>query len=191
VTLVQAELGTVTNSQLCPPGPFDLAYMRRFLVHQADPARTLRRIAGFVRLGGRIVAHEIPPGTDYPALTPPVRALRRTKEILHAGIAAGGGSHDAAHRFGPLCRDAGVHLLSERGYLPAAQPVPLLENLQAVLCSVRSVVVAHGVTTELEIDELLGELENAKGAEYLTAFGSLYIELIAEVPVNHLLVGPV
>jgi SAM-dependent methyltransferase len=182
VTLVQAELGTVTNSQLCPPGPFDLAYMRRFLVHQPDPASTLRRIASLVRPGGRIVAHEIPPGTDYPALTPPVRALQRVCEILHAGIKARGGSHDAAHRLAALCRDAGVRLVSERGFVPAAQPVPLLDNWQAVLRSLRAVVVAHGVTTELEVADLLGELEAAKAAEYISAFGSLYIEMVSEVP---------
>jgi len=36
-------------------------------------------MASFVRSGGRLVAHEIPPGTGYPSLTPPVRALRRVR----------------------------------------------------------------------------------------------------------------
>lgn len=39
-------------------GPFDLAFTRAFLMHQADPVRTLGRIAGLVRPGGWIIAHE-------------------------------------------------------------------------------------------------------------------------------------
>jgi ubiquinone/menaquinone biosynthesis C-methylase UbiE len=80
VTLVQAELDTDLTTLLCPPVPYDLAYVRRFLVHQQDPARSLAYIMRLLRPGGRIVAHEIPPGSGYPALTPPVPALQRVDE---------------------------------------------------------------------------------------------------------------
>ncbi len=53
LTLVQGELDTVLTAQLCPPGPFDLAYVR-FLVHQRDPADSLWRIVRLLRPGGRI-----------------------------------------------------------------------------------------------------------------------------------------
>src|SRR5438034_2737197 len=49
-------------------GPFDLAFTRAFLLHQADPVRTLGRIAGLVRPGGWIIAHE-------PLASPPPRSL--------------------------------------------------------------------------------------------------------------------
>ncbi len=39
VTLVQGELDTGLTALLCPPGPFDLAYVRRFLVHQTRSRR--------------------------------------------------------------------------------------------------------------------------------------------------------
>src|SRR5579871_3752366 len=51
--------------------PFDLAFCRLFLVHQSDPARTLKQMAKLVRPGGVIVAHEAlldPPPRSYPAL---------------------------------------------------------------------------------------------------------------------------
>jgi hypothetical protein len=32
------------------------------------------------------------------------------------------------------------------------------------------------------VDDLLGDLGNAKGAEYVSSFANLYIEMIAEVP---------
>jgi len=39
-------------------GPFDLAYTRLFLMHQPDPVRTLRQIAGLLRPGAWLVAQE-------------------------------------------------------------------------------------------------------------------------------------
>jgi len=182
VTLVHAALDTVPAAELCPPGPFDLAYVRRFLVHQSDAAAVLSRLSRLVRTGGRIVAHEIPPGSGYPALTPPVSALQRVDALVHAGVKARGGAYDAANHFGPLCREAGLRLLDQRGFLPAAESGALLETFQAVLRSLAPGVIALGVTTATEVDDLLSELEVAKRGEYLSAFGNLYIEMIAEVP---------
>jgi SAM-dependent methyltransferase len=182
VTLFQTDLARVAASDLCPPGPFDLAYMRRFLVHQKDPAAVLLRIAGLVRPGGRLVAHEIPPGSGYPALAPPVPALQRVEALVHAGIRAHGGAYAAAHGFAALCREAGVRLISQRGFLPAVEPVALLENFQDVLRSLRSSLIVKGITTAGEVDDLLGELEAAKGGAYLSSFANLYLEMIAEVP---------
>jgi SAM-dependent methyltransferase len=181
VTLAQAELDIVATTDLCPPGPFDLAYMHRFLVHQRDPAGSLLRVASLVRPGGRIVAHEIPP-VGYPTLTPPVPALQCVDDLVHAGVKARGGRYDAAHYFAPLCRDAGIRLIAQRGFLPAVEPLALLETFQGVLRSLRPVVIAQRLTTACEVDNLLGQLEDAKGFEYVSSFANLYIEMIAEVP---------
>src|SRR5712671_5674014 len=54
-------------------GPFDLALTRLFLLYQADPARTLRRIAGLLRPGGWVIALEplrSPPPQSFPHLDP-------------------------------------------------------------------------------------------------------------------------
>jgi SAM-dependent methyltransferase len=182
VTLVEGELHTVAISALCPPGPFDVAYVRRFLVHQQDPIDSLRRIASLLRPGGRIVAHEIPPASGYPALTPPVPALQRVDALVHAAVKARGGTYDAAHQFATLSREAGLRLINQRGFLAAAEPLVLLETFQAVLRSLRSVLLATHVTTEREIEDLLATLETAKAADYVSAFANLYIEMIAEVP---------
>jgi SAM-dependent methyltransferase len=181
VTLVQGELDTVLTAQLCPPGPFDLAYVRRFLVHQRDPSDSLSRIVRLLRPGGRIVAHEIPPGSGYPALTPRVPALQRVDELVHAGVKARGGAYDAAHRFAEFCRHTGLRLLGQRGFLPAVEPVALLETFQAVLRSLGPGMIAQGITSQGEMDDLLGELDSAKGAQYTSSFANLYIEMIAEV----------
>jgi SAM-dependent methyltransferase len=181
VTLVQGELETILTAHLCPPGPFDLAYVRRFLVHQRDPSDSLSRIARLLRPGGRIVAHEIPPGSGYPALTPRVPALQRVDDLVHAGVKARGGAYDAAHRFAEFCRHTGLRLLGQRGFLPAVEPVALLETFQAVLRSLGPGMIAQGITSQGEMDDFLGELDSAKGAQYTSSFANLYIEMIAEV----------
>jgi ubiquinone/menaquinone biosynthesis C-methylase UbiE len=182
VTLVEGDLHSIAMSAICPPGPFDVAYVRRFLVHQQDPIDSLRRIASLVRPGGRIVAHEIPPASGYPALTPSVPALQRVDALVHAGVKARGGTYDAAHQFATLSCKASLRLISQRGFLPAAEPVSLLETFQAVLRSLRSGLIATHVTTEHEIEDLLATLERAKAGDYVSAFANLYIEMIAEVP---------
>jgi SAM-dependent methyltransferase len=182
VTLVQGHSDTVAVTDLCPPGPFDLAFMRRFLVHQADPAASLRYVARLMRPGGRIVVHEIPPGDDYPVLTPDVAAVHRVHALAHAGIKARGGRWDAAHYFAALCQDAGLRLISQRGFLPTAEPVELLETHQAVLGSMQQALIDRGLSSAREVEALLRELEDAKAAQYTSAFANVYLELIAEVP---------
>lgn len=106
-------------------------------------------------------------------------------ELVHAGVKARGGTHDAAHHFAAFCGRAGLRLLGQRGFLPAVEPRALLETFQAVLGALGSGMIAQGVTSQGEIDDLLGQLEAAKGAEYMSSFANLYIEMIAEVTDYH------
>lgn len=130
VTLVHAEVEALTPPDSRLLGPFDVAYMRRFLVHQADAASTLRRVAALMRPGGRIIAHEIPPSTGYPTLTPPVPAIQRVDALVHATVKARGGSYDVAHQFLSICRDAGLRLISQRGFVPSTEPRSLLDTFE-------------------------------------------------------------
>jgi len=57
-----------------------------------------------------------------------------------------------------------------------------LETFQAVLRALGAGMITQGVTSQSEIDDLLGELERAKATEYESSFANLYIEMIAEVP---------
>ncbi|HEX8928883.1 MAG TPA: class I SAM-dependent methyltransferase, partial [Actinomycetota bacterium] len=63
-------------------GPFDLAYTRLFLMHQANPVQTLRRIAALLRPGGWLVAQE-PLRTPPPRSQPDLAALAGYWELLH------------------------------------------------------------------------------------------------------------
>ena len=50
-----------------------------------------------------------------------------------------------------------------------------------MLRALGSGMIAQGVTSQGEVDDLLGELDGAKGPEYMSSFANLYIEMIAEV----------
>jgi hypothetical protein len=43
-------------------------------------------------------------------------------------------------------------------------------------------MIGHGIVGERELDEVLADLEHAKGAQYISAFANLFVEMIAEVP---------
>lgn len=107
-------------------------------------------------------------------------ALQRVDELVHAGVKARGGAYDAAHHSAALCRQTGLRLLGQRGFLPAVEPVALLETFQAVLRSLGPGLIAQGITSQHEMDDLLGELDIAKSAEYIASFANLYVEMIAE-----------
>ena len=63
-------------------GPFDLAFTRLFLMHQADPVLTLRAIARLVRPGGWVIVHE-PLRNPPPRSHPPMDALDVYWGMLH------------------------------------------------------------------------------------------------------------
>src|SRR5690348_6400273 len=84
-------------------GPFDLAFTRAFLMHQADPVRTLGRIAGLVRPGGWIIAHE-PLATPPPRSLPHLGALETGDRFRDPRGQSRGGER-ARHRGGHHCRD--------------------------------------------------------------------------------------
>ena len=54
-------------------------------------------------------------------------------------------------------------------------------TFQAVLRALAPGMIHGGVTSQGEVDDLLGELDVAKGAEYISSFSNLYVEMIAEV----------
>jgi SAM-dependent methyltransferase len=69
---VELVVGDVHDHETTLGGPFELAFTRCFLMHQLDPVQTLSRLAGLLRPGGWIVAHEplrSPPPRSHPHLS--------------------------------------------------------------------------------------------------------------------------
>ena len=181
VTLVQAGLDTVATTDLCPPGPFDLAYVRRFW----SISRTPPEASGASRAwcGPAVVS-----SPTRSRLVPAILLSRRPSRpssastnwsMPESGRAVAGMTWHTTSRRSvamPACASS-VSAVS-----PAVEPLALLETFQAVLRSLRSVILSQGIATGRELEDLLGELEDAKAALYVSSFANLYIEMIAEVP---------
>ncbi len=95
--------------------PFDAAIGRYVLIHQQDPAATVRRAAAAVRRGGIVAFQELLPHID-PAVLPDFDLLNRTVEALGAASRAAFPSWDVARRLVACYEDAGLgepHLIWE------------------------------------------------------------------------------
>jgi ubiquinone/menaquinone biosynthesis C-methylase UbiE len=178
VRLVEADINTVT-----PPmvggADFDLAYCRLVLMHQADPAATLRTIAGLVRPGGSVVLQDYfaPPHTE-----PATPAVDRAFELVIAAARARGASPDAARRYRELCAAAGLEVVIERGtFVP--MPLPVVFNEAAVLLSAaRRGVEAAGIASAAEVDRVLATLRADPSLAGVRAWSPQTIEAIAVKP---------
>jgi ubiquinone/menaquinone biosynthesis C-methylase UbiE len=154
VRLVEADINTLTP-QILGGADFDLAYCRLVLMHQADPAATLRTVAGLVRPGGSVVVQDYfaPPRTE-----PATPAVDRAFELVIAAARARGASPDASRQYRQLCAAAGLEVIVERGtFIP--MPLPAVLNEAAVLLSAaRRGVEAARIASATEVDNILAAL---------------------------------
>ena len=105
--VVHGDVNAMEPALVAGDGPFDAAYLRFVLVHQADPAATLRRVAALLRPGGRLLSADLVEDARYPRYDPPVPASERAWELLYAAARrrrgtrrGGGGCPGSARRPG-------------------------------------------------------------------------------------------
>jgi SAM-dependent methyltransferase len=153
------DLGRVDAAAL--GGPFDLAFSRFFLMHQPDPVAALSRIAGLLRPGGWIVAHE-PLPTPPPRSHPGLDALAGYWELLHGLLARAGVPDGAVDDLPRSARAAGLEVVTVSGFFEQVEP-ELGFELHALNCAgAKAGAVASGAATEQEVDELIGALREAR-----------------------------
>jgi SAM-dependent methyltransferase len=183
VRLVQADINSTDRASINPDGWFDLAFCRLFLMHQTDPAKTVRQVAQLVRPGGRIIAQDILLDVDFPRIDPPVPAANRVDQLVFANMSCIGASPDVARHYGSLFAQAGLRPISHRGCfsvdLDAQQPLHLFRD---ILTTTRQSMVRHEVATDAEIDGLLQSLSEVDPAQTHFAAWGFMVEFIAEVP---------
>jgi SAM-dependent methyltransferase len=146
-------------------GPFDLAYTRLFLMHQSDPVRTLSQIAGLLRPGGWIVAHEALRG-PAPRSSPDLEALETYWELLHQLIEHAGVSPRSVDDLARDARAAGLEVSSSAGFFTVMEPAVAFELHASTLAAARSRAIDAGVASACEIDELIQALRTAKSSDY-------------------------
>jgi SAM-dependent methyltransferase len=145
-------------------GPFDLAFTRCFLMHQADPVRTLRQIAGLLRPGGWIVAHE-PLPSPQPRSHPQLTALAAYWDLAHEVMELAGAPRGTVEGLGRAARAAGLEVADTSGFFTTSDPVLGFEVHAATLAAARDRAIALGIAAE-RIDDLLLDLRGAKSGQY-------------------------
>jgi SAM-dependent methyltransferase len=164
-------------------GPFDLAYTRLFLMHQADPAKTLRRIAELLRPGGWLVAQE-PLRTPPPRSHPDLEALGGYWELLHQLLERAGVPPQSVEGLQQSAREAGLEVAGTGGCFTTTDPEVGFELHAATIAAARERAIRSGVATEQQIDDLVGTLRAAKGGEYGWVSTPFFLDLTLRKPMS-------
>jgi SAM-dependent methyltransferase len=183
VRVVHGDVHALEPGALAGDGPFDAAHLRFVLVHQADLAATLRRVAALLRPGGRVLVFDLVEDARYPRYDPPVPGSERAWELLFAAAQRRGAAPDVARRLPGLCAEAGLRVLDARGVFRVLMPAPdFLSATRAALLSARQGIVGTSLATDAEVDAIADELTAAAGRAYRSTQGPLGVQVIAEVP---------
>lgn len=162
VHFVQADVNEISREQL-GVDRVDLAYSRLMLLHQADPARVIDRIAALLEPDGVVIAHEpsdLP--AHAPASEPHVPAMTRVWELVIAAARSRGARTDFGRRGRAYLEAAGFIVESHRAYVVHYPPAIGYDIPRVALASLRPVLAHHGLAGDDEIARLDRELEEAK-----------------------------
>ena len=145
-----------------PQGQADLVFCRLFLMHQHDPAETVRRAASLLKPGGVFIAHE--PSDELsgaPASEPPVPAMTRVWDLVIRAARARGARPDFGRRGRAYFEGAGLHVESHRAYAVHYAGTLGVDIPRIALHSLTPTLREHELTTSEEIERLNAELEDA------------------------------
>jgi SAM-dependent methyltransferase len=164
-------------------GPFDLAYTRLLLMHQPDPVRTLRQIAGLLHPGGWLVAQEAlrsPPPRSHPHLD----VLGAYWDLLYELLErAGGVPHGAIDGLAGSARAAGLEVVAVDGSFATLDSEQGFDLHAATVLAARERAVASGIASGQQIDDLVSDLRAAKGGGYEWVSGPFFLDLTLRKPV--------
>ena len=143
-------------------GPFDLAFTRLFMMHQPDPVRTLRHIAGLLRPGGSLVAHEQLPGPP-PRSHPDLEALTGTWDLMYEVLDRNGVPAGVVEDLPRSARQAGLEVTAMSGFFGVIDPEVMLELYAASIAALRERGIQLGIAAE-RIDGLVRDLRPTRRA---------------------------
>jgi SAM-dependent methyltransferase len=161
-------------------GPFDLAFTRLFLMHQPDPVRTLRHIAGLLRPGGWLVAQE-PLASPPPRSHPHLEALTGYWELhgelrRRAGVPAG-----VVEDLPRSARQAGLEVTAVTGTFLVSDPEVMFGIYAATLDAARERAIQLGIAAE-RIDDLVRDLKAATDGGYEWVTSLFFLDLTLHKP---------
>jgi SAM-dependent methyltransferase len=161
-------------------GPFDLAFTRLFLMHQADPVLTLRAIARLVRPGGWIIVHEPlrdPPPRSHPQLD----ALSVYWGLLHQLLEQAGVPRGNVEGLPAAARAAGLETASADGFFILGEPELSFEIHASTLAASRQAAVQGGIAAQT-IDNVISTLRAGKTGGYEWVSTPFFLDLALRKP---------
>ena len=157
-------------------GPFDLALTRLFLLHQADPARTLRRIAGLLLPGGWVICQEplrSPPPLSFPHLD----GLDAGWKLLHQLVEGFGAPAQAVEYLPRSAAAAGLEVVKMGGFFNVDHPGLAFAIHAGTLAAARERAAAAGLVTGEQIDALVNDLRAAGSGSYHWVSSPFFLDL--------------
>jgi SAM-dependent methyltransferase len=139
-------------------------YTRAFLMHQADPERTLRKIAGMLRPGGWLVVQE-PLRTPPPQSYPQVGTIGRYWELMHEAAAKSGVAPDAVENLRASAARAGFEIAAANGFFNVMEPSVGFDIHASAVAALKTRLVGTGVAAGSEVDELERSLHQAASGQ--------------------------
>jgi ubiquinone/menaquinone biosynthesis C-methylase UbiE len=178
VELVTADINDLETTRLA--GPFDLAFTRCVLMHQADPARSLSQIAALLRPGGWIIAQE-PLRSPPPRSHPHLGALETYWNLLHDLIELAGVPCHAVEGLTQSARTAGLEVVEASGHFIVFDPELGFEIHAGTLAAARERATRMGAATD-KIDDVVLSLRAAKAGAYQWVTSPFLLELALRKP---------
>lgn len=189
VRLVHADVNTLEPAEVCPPGPFDLAYSRVVLCYQTDAVAALRRMAATLRPGAYVVIQEIVLTAPIPIETSGrfTRAANLlVNEWFPALLGTLGTCWDVAERYSMLCKEAALVEVGQRVVAPSFLPADARSGItlyRDVLVGARPLLRRLEIASDDRIDHVLHELDRTiEEIHDATIFTHMQAELVARVP---------
>lgn len=178
LTNVEVVLGDVHDLEPQRVGaPFDLVYTRCFLMHQADPAETLARIAGLLRPGGWVICQE-PLRTPPPRSHPDLAALEQYWELMHDVAVAAGVSAHSVDDLADSAEDAGFEAAHAGGFFRILDPHLGFELHATTLVATRSRILELGIASSEKIAHILGCLDAARAGGHHWVSTPFHVDLV-------------
>ena len=178
VALVAGDIHELDAATL--DGPFDLAFTRAFLMHQADPVRTLGpdrgpRAPG--RLDGRARAAEQPAA----AIAASVRCPRALLGLGARSDGRAGVPRGTVERLPRAALEAGLDVVQADGFFATQEPELGFEIHAGTLAAARGHAVKAGIAAET-IDDLVARLRAAKVGGYEWVTSPFLLDLVLRKP---------
>jgi SAM-dependent methyltransferase len=143
----------IADARTVEAGPFAHAYSRFLLSHVGEPEGVVSHIKELVSPGGSIAVEDV----DFVAsfCHPRDPAYDRFVELYTETVRLGGGNANLGHRLPALMLEAGLDDVRWNVFQPVHAHGPHKLMSWETMQKIRPAVLAHGLATDEEIDEIL------------------------------------